>query len=122
MYTCKDCRFQLPSIKALCCHLRIIHLYNVYSIYKCAQNGCSREYNSVKSFRKHLRDKHPVHMLGEVPLQALHQEHLAEVNEEFNFNIRNVKQLIIMMKMNRLETYILLLLISRILYLNHQEL
>lgn len=91
MYICKDCHFHLPSINALCCHLRIIHSYNVYSVYKCAQNGCSREYNSVKSFKKHLKDKHSAHMFGEVPLQAFHQEHLAELNEneELNLNIRN---------------------------------
>lgn len=91
MYICKDCHFHLPSINALWCHLRINHSYNVYSVYKCAQNGCSREYNSVKSFKKHLKDKHSAHMFGEVPLQAFHQEHLAELNEneELNLNIRN---------------------------------
>lgn len=91
MYICKDCHFQLPSITALCCHLQIIHLYNVFSTYKCAQNDCSREYNSVKAFKKHLRDKHSAHVFNDVPLQAVCQEHLAEVNEnvELNFNIRN---------------------------------
>jgi len=84
--------FQLPSIKALCCHLQTIHSYNVFSLYKCAQNDCSREYNSIKAFRKHLRDKHSAHMLGEVPLQVLHQEYLAEINEnvELNLNVRNL--------------------------------
>jgi len=92
MYVCNDCHFQLPSIKALCCHLQTIHSYNVFSLYKCAQNGCSREYNLIKAFRKHLKDKHSAHMLDEVPLQVLHQEHLAEINEnvELNLNIRNL--------------------------------
>lgn len=92
MYNCNDCHFQLPSIKALCYHLQIIHSYNVFSVYKCAQNNCSREYNSIKAFRKHLKNKHSAHMLGEVPLQQiLHQEYLAEVNEnvELNLNMRN---------------------------------
>jgi len=92
MYVCKNCHFQLPSIKALCCHLQTIHSYNVFSLYKCAQNSCSREYNSIKAFKKHLRDKHSAHMLGEVPLQVFHQEHLAEINEniELNLNMRNL--------------------------------
>lgn len=91
MYICYNCHYQLPSIQALCCHLQIIHSYNVFSVYKCAQNGCSREYNSVKVFRQHLKDKHSDDILGEVPLQALHQEDLMEVNEnaELNFNMAN---------------------------------
>ncbi|KMQ88400.1 hypothetical protein RF55_12125, partial [Lasius niger] len=46
------------------------------------------KYNSVKAFRKHLKDKHSAHMLAEMPLQALHQ---AEVHENLalNFNMRN---------------------------------
>lgn len=63
-------------------------------MYKCAQNGCSREYNSVKSFKKHFKDKHSAHMFGEVPLQAFHQKHLAELNEneELNLNMRNADE------------------------------
>ena len=89
MFICNDCHVQLPSIKALCCHLQIIHSYNVFSIYKCAQNNCFREYNSIKAFRKHLRDKHSAHIRDEVPLQILHQGQLAEINEnvELNFNL-----------------------------------
>jgi len=86
MYICKDCHFQLPSIEALCCHLQIIHSYNVFSVYKCAQDDCSRQYNSIKAFRKHLKDKHSAHILDEI-----HQAYLAEINEDviLNFNIRN---------------------------------
>jgi len=59
-------------------------------------------------------------MVGEVPLQVLYQEHLAEINEnvELNLNMRNLNKLI-MIKMNRLDvciTVLLLLLISRMLY------
>lgn len=93
MYICKDCHFRLPSIKALCYHLQMIHSYNVFSVFKCAQEGCNREYNSIKAFRKHLKDKHPVPMLHAVPLEVFDQEHL-EVNEnvELNFNMRNALQ------------------------------
>lgn len=33
---------------------------NVLSIYTCAQDDCSREYDSVRSFKKYLRIKHPI--------------------------------------------------------------
>lgn len=95
MYICKECHFQLPTIEALCCHLRIIHSYNAFNVYKCAQIDCSREYNSIKTFKKHLRDKHSVHnILDEMRLRALNEEHLAEVNEniELNFDVPNVHE------------------------------
>lgn len=60
MYICSECHAVRHSISALCTHLQIIHSFNVLSIYTCAQDGCSREYQSIKSFRKHMRTKHPI--------------------------------------------------------------
>lgn len=58
MYICSECRLELLTVNDLCNHLRIIHRFNVLSVYKCMQNGCDREYGNLKSFRKHLNRKH----------------------------------------------------------------
>lgn len=69
--------------------------YNVFSTYKCTQDNCSREYNSIKVFRKHLCDKYPAPVLNEVSLQVLNQEHLEEINKniELDFNRNTLQQI-----------------------------
>lgn len=81
-YVCSECRIALRSINALCIHLQIVHFFNVLSIYTCAQEGCNREYDSVKSFSKHLRKNHPIrpHIAVDLAQNALLAENVAEAN------------------------------------------
>jgi len=100
-YTCHECRAILHSIDALCTHLQIIHCFNVLSIYICAQDGCSREYDTVKSFRKHLKTKHPIRPhLGMQVIENVLPENVMIVNRKnvpmddnfpmpINENVRN---------------------------------
>ena len=82
-YTCNERRAILHSISALCSHLQIIHSFNVLSIYTCAQDGCSREYDSVKSFKKHLKIKHPIRpQLGIQVIENVLPENVIIVNRE----------------------------------------
>ncbi|XP_043481648.1 uncharacterized protein LOC122510809 [Leptopilina heterotoma] len=59
MYVCSECGLIIPIINGLCNHLKVIHGFNVLSVFKCGQNGCDREYGTAKSFRKHLNRDHP---------------------------------------------------------------
>ncbi|KYM95062.1 hypothetical protein ALC62_14308 [Cyphomyrmex costatus] len=78
-YICSECRTPLRSISALCIHLQIFHSFNALSIYICSQDGCNREYDSVKSFRKHLRKRHSI---GQ-PYQNVHlAENVIEINHD----------------------------------------
>lgn len=81
-HICNECRAILRSIGVLCTHLQMIHSFNVLSIYTCAQNNCSREYDSVKSFRKHLRTRHPIrpHPRVQIVENALLPENIIEIN------------------------------------------
>lgn len=83
-YICSECRTPLRSISALCIHLQIFHSFNALSIYTCSQDGCNREYDSVKSFRKHVRKRHPIgHPYQMIPYQNIQlAENVIEINRD----------------------------------------
>lgn len=84
-YICNECRAALHSINALCAHLQIIHSFNILNIYTCAQDGCNRQYDSVKSFRKHLKTRHPIRPHPRLP-QMVENALLVENDIEVNRN------------------------------------
>lgn len=58
MYICYVCNISIGSIRALSCHFYICHHLGPASVYKCKQNDCFRNFNSLQSFKKHLKLKH----------------------------------------------------------------
>lgn len=88
LYICSECRAILRSVGALCTHLQIIHFFNALSIYTCAQDGCNREYDSVRSFKRHLRIKHPIrpHIKAQMVENALLPIDLNRDNDPINDN------------------------------------
>jgi len=91
-YICNECRAALRSISALCTHLQTIHSFSV-NIYTCAQDDCNREYDSIKSFRKHLRTRHLIrpHLRVKVMENAPLAENVIGINRD-NVPINTYRQ------------------------------
>lgn len=83
MFFCSECTNSFATIQRLCSHLFITHLFNVYSIFKCEQYGCNRQYNLARSFKKHLKCNHLID--GQYVLNndiIIQPEEIEEINFE----------------------------------------
>lgn len=60
MYTCFVCDKQSPTIRVLKMHFYKQHHFNAFSKYTCRQSDCMRDFQSSKSFFRHLDVSHTV--------------------------------------------------------------
>ncbi|KAK5641682.1 hypothetical protein RI129_010229 [Pyrocoelia pectoralis] len=51
---CYICKKNFQCLSKFMLHFRIIHALSEIDIYKCVEPSCSREYHSMKSFRRHI--------------------------------------------------------------------
>ncbi|KAE8738423.1 hypothetical protein FOCC_FOCC016094 [Frankliniella occidentalis] len=58
MFRCFLCLAWHLSIDELMAHFQFQHTLNVLSTLSCAQEGCNRQFDTFKAFRKHLRNSH----------------------------------------------------------------
>lgn len=54
MPTCFLCKETVHSVNRLLTHFNVQHCVNSFTIFKCGENGCSREWSSWNSLRRHL--------------------------------------------------------------------
>lgn len=54
MPTCFLCKETVHSVNSLFTHFTIKHYVNSFTVFKCGENGCVREWSSWDSLRKHL--------------------------------------------------------------------
>lgn len=54
MPTCFLCKETVYSVNSLLTHFNVKHYINSFTIFKCGEHGCIREWSSWNSLRKHL--------------------------------------------------------------------
>ncbi|XP_039310574.1 uncharacterized protein LOC120358896 isoform X1 [Solenopsis invicta] len=54
MPTCFLCKETVQSVNSLLTHFTVKHYVNSFTVFKCGENGCVREWSSWNSLRKHL--------------------------------------------------------------------
>jgi hypothetical protein len=81
VYLCQvsDCCKQFFSAKSLLCHMALMHSENKRLNLVCHIDGCSYFYNTVETFRKHIRLTHAMHW---DPLSS--QEVVTQPDSELN--------------------------------------
>src|SRR5436190_1969854 len=57
-YLCYVCDESLPTISALSFHFKVYHNFSCSNKYYCKQNNCFRIFDSLHTFKKHLKRKH----------------------------------------------------------------
>lgn len=58
MFVCFKCLASVEDYKDFCEHLKDHHNLSANSTYRCKQYQCDREYQNVRSFRRHLISQH----------------------------------------------------------------
>ena len=60
MPNCVQCKTSLPSINSLGLHFKIAHKKQIFSIYQCGEQHCSRTFDEWSALKKHLNKKHNI--------------------------------------------------------------
>lgn len=55
---CYICQINVPNWKALVTHFKILHLLKSNSIYRCSEGNCTKAFQCLESFKRHIITSH----------------------------------------------------------------
>ena len=105
MPTCFLCKETVPSVNSLLTHFNVKHYVTSFTIFKCGENGCIREWSSWNSLRRHLLGSNHNFPLWPITtknvdmqsVQSINTEIISNINigEPFSLEVTNNKDLLV---------------------------